>query len=43
MKDLITDYRRSQLKPRQVVGDDTVEGHHGGDDKFIRTQVYTYN
>ena len=43
MKDLISDYRRAQLKPRQVVGDDTIKGHHGGDDKFIRTQVYTYN
>jgi len=41
MKDLITDYRRSQLKPRQVVGDDTTKGSHGGDSQLVRAGVYT--
>ena len=43
MKDLISDYRRAELKPRQVVGDDTAKGSHGSDDRFVRTEVYTYS
>jgi hypothetical protein len=39
MKDLIRDYRAHQIKPRQVVGDDTIKGVHGGDQQFIRTAV----
>ena len=41
MKDLIRDYRGNQIKPRQVVGDDTIKGVHGGDNQFVRTEVYT--
>jgi endo-1,4-beta-mannosidase len=41
MKDLISDYRRSQLKPRQVVGDDTAKGSYGGDGQFVRAEVHT--
>jgi len=41
MKDLIRDYRAHQVKPRQVVGDDTIKGTHGGDQQFIRTEVNT--
>ncbi len=41
MKDLITDYRRSQLKPRQVVGDDTTKGYYGGDSQLERAGIYT--
>ena len=41
MKDLITDYRRSQLKPRQVVGDDTTKGSYGGDSQLVRAGIYT--
>lgn len=41
MKDLIRDYRAHQVKPRQVVGDDTIKGVHGGDSQYVRTEVYT--
>jgi hypothetical protein len=41
MKDLIRDYRAHQVKPRQVVGDDTIKGTYGGDQQFIRTEVNT--
>ena len=41
MKDLIRDYRAHQVKPRQVVGDDTIKGTHGGDQQFIRKEVNT--
>jgi len=37
MKDLIRDYRAHQVKPRQVVGDDTIKGVYGGDSQFVRT------
>ena len=39
MKDLIRDYRGNQIKPRQVVGDDTFKGVYGGDNQFVRTAV----
>ena len=39
MKDLIRDYRGNQIKPRQVVGDDTIKGVYGGDNQFVRTAV----
>jgi hypothetical protein len=43
MKDLIRDYRAHQVKPRQVVGDDTIKGTHGGDQQFVRTEVNTFS
>lgn len=41
MRALISDYRRAEFRPRQVVGDDTIKGVHGGDERFVRTEVYT--
>tara|TARA_R110002110_G_scaffold344255_2_gene554220 strand:- start:620 stop:1156 length:537 start_codon:yes stop_codon:yes gene_type:complete len=41
MRTLISDYRRAEFRPRQVVGDDTIKGVHGGDAQFIRTEVYS--
>ena len=41
MKDLIRDYRAHQVKPRQVGGDDTIKGVHGGDRQYVRSEVYT--
>ena len=41
MRALISDYRRAEIRPRQVVGDDTIKGVHGGDERFVRTEVYT--
>jgi len=41
MKELIRDYKSNQVRPRQVVGDDTVKGVHGGDSIFTRTEVYS--
>ena len=41
MRALISDYRRAEFRPRQVVGDDTIKGVHGGDNQFVRTEVYT--
>jgi hypothetical protein len=41
MRTLISDYRRAEIRPRQVVGDDTIKGVHGGDERFVRTEVYT--
>jgi hypothetical protein len=35
MKELIRDYKANQVKPRQVVGDDTVKG-------VYKTEVYNY-
>ena len=43
MRALISDYRRAEFRPRQVVGDDTIKGVHGGDNQFVRTEVYTVN
>ena len=43
MRALISDYRRAEFRPRQVVGDDTINGVHGGDNQFVRTEVYTVN
>tara|TARA_B100001113_G_scaffold238662_1_gene196217 strand:+ start:494 stop:1027 length:534 start_codon:yes stop_codon:yes gene_type:complete len=40
MKDLISDYRRSRLQPRQVVGDDTTKGSFKGDVTYTRTEVF---
>ena len=37
MRALISDYRRAEFRPRQVVGDDTIKGVHGGDNQFVRT------
>ena len=37
MRALISDYRRAEFRPRQVVGDDTIKGVHGGDSQFVRT------
>ena len=42
MKELIRDYKSNQVRPRQVVGDDTVKGIHQGDAQFVRTEVYNY-
>ena len=41
MKELIRDYKSNQVRPRQVVGDDTIKGVHKGDSQFVRTEVYT--
>jgi len=43
MKDLIRDFKASQVSPRQTVGDDTIKGLFGGDNQFVRTSVYTTN
>ena len=40
MKDLISDYRRSRLQPRQVVCDDTTKGSFKGDVTYTRTEVF---
>jgi hypothetical protein len=42
MKELIRDYKSNQIRPRQIVGDDTVKGIHQGDSQFVRTEVYNY-
>ena len=42
MKELIRDYKSNQVRPRQVLGDDTVKGIHQGDAQFVRTEVYNY-
>ena len=39
MRALISDYRRAEFRPRQVVGDDTIKGVYGGDNQFVRTAV----
>ena len=39
MRTLISDYRRAEFRPRQVVGDDTIKGVYGGDNQFVRTVV----
>lgn len=39
MRTLISDYRRAEFRPRQVVGDDTIKGVYGGDNQFVRTAV----
>ena len=41
MRALISDYRRAEFRPRQVVGDDTIKGVYGGDSQFIRTEVHS--
>mgnify|MGYP001196157756 FL=1 len=42
LKELIRDYKSNQIRPRQIVGDDTVKGIHQGDSQFVRTEVYNY-
>jgi hypothetical protein len=39
LRSLIRDYKANQIKPRQVVGDDTIKGAHGGDSLYVRTSV----
>ena len=39
LRSLIRDYKANQIKPRQVVGDDTIKGAHGGDSLYVKTSV----
>jgi len=39
LRSLIRDYKANQIKPRQVVGDDTIKGVYGGDSLHVRTSV----
>lgn len=41
MKELIRDYRANQIKPRQVVGDDTVRGLYQGNSLSVRSEIYS--